>query len=60
MHDIAVRGGLVIDGTGVAARRADVGITGGRVTAIGDVGEARRSIDVEGQVVAPEIGRAHV
>ncbi len=59
MHDIAVRGGLVIDGTGVAARRADVGITGGRVTAIGDVGEARRSIDVEGQVVAPGFVDVH-
>lgn len=59
MHDIAIRGGVVIDGSGSPARRADVGITEGVVRAIGDVGAARRSIDVDGQVVAPGFVDVH-
>jgi N-acyl-D-aspartate/D-glutamate deacylase len=59
MHDIAIRGGVVIDGRGSPARRADVGITDGVVQAIGDVGAARRSIDVDGQVVAPGFVDVH-
>jgi N-acyl-D-aspartate/D-glutamate deacylase len=55
MYDVVIRGGSLIDGTGGPRRRADVGVTDGRVTAIGDLaGEsARRTIDAEGQVVAP-------
>ena len=53
MHDIAIRGGVVVDGTGAPARRGDIGITGGRVTAVGDVGPARQTIEADGQVVAP-------
>ena len=49
----------MIDGTGAPARRADVGITDGRITAIGEVGAARRSIDVDGQVVAPGFVDVH-
>ncbi len=59
MHDMAIRGGLVIDGTGAPARRADIGITGGRITAIGEVGAAHRSIEVDGQVVAPGFVDVH-
>ena len=59
MHDMAIRGGLVIDGTGAPARRADVAITGGRITAIGEVGPARRTVDVDGQVVAPGFVDVH-
>jgi N-acyl-D-aspartate/D-glutamate deacylase len=53
MHDIAIRGGVVIDGTGAPASRADIGITSGRITAIGEVGAARRTIEADGQIVAP-------
>ncbi len=59
MHDIAIRGGLVVDGTGAPARRADVGITAGRITAVGEVGAARRTIDVDGQIVAPGFVDVH-
>lgn len=60
MHDIAIRGGLVVDGTGAPARRADVAVSGGRIVAIGDdVGAARRTIDVDGQVVAPGFVDVH-
>ena len=40
MHDLVVRGGTVVDGTGHAARTADVAVDGGRITAVGDLGGA--------------------
>lgn len=33
--DLVIRGGKVIDGTGAPARRADVAVTDGRISAIG-------------------------
>ena len=43
MHDLAIRNGTVVDGTGTPARRADVAIDGDRIVAVGDaVGPARR------------------
>ena len=51
--DIAIRNGLVIDGTGGDPRRADLGVRGGRVAVIGDVPEAASEIDATGKVVAP-------
>jgi N-acyl-D-aspartate/D-glutamate deacylase len=52
--DLLVRDGTLIDGTGAPARRGDLGIRGGRITAIGDVrGAAPRVIDAAGAVVAP-------
>ena len=53
--DVIVRGGEVIDGSGQPARRADVGVVGDRITAIGDLGsaDAGRVIDATGLVVAP-------
>jgi N-acyl-D-aspartate/D-glutamate deacylase len=53
-HDLVIRGGEVVDGTGAAQRRADVAIDGGRITAVGDaVGSGREEIDAAGHVVAP-------
>ena len=53
-HDIVVRNGSLIDGTGAPARRADVAISGGRIVEVGDVpGAATRTIDASGLVVAP-------
>jgi len=52
--DLVVRGGLVVDGTGAPARRADVGVDDGRIVAVGQVTDgATRVIDAEGAVVAP-------
>lgn len=52
--DVVVRGGTVVDGTGAPAFRADVGIRGGRVVALGSVGGlAARELDATGLVVAP-------
>ena len=55
MEDLLIRGGQVIDGTGTPARRADVAIRNGRITAVGDcaVLDAQREIDASGQIIAP-------
>lgn len=52
--DFVLRGGSVLDGTGAAARRADVAIAGDRIGAIGDVRDVDAPVlDAEGCVVAP-------
>ena len=54
MLDVLLRGGVVVDGTGAAARRADVGVEDGRIAALGVVEQpAHRTIDVEGLIVCP-------
>jgi N-acyl-D-aspartate/D-glutamate deacylase len=55
MHDLVIRGGRVVDGTGAPARVADVAISDGRITAVGDLsGEmAHHAIDADGQLVTP-------
>ncbi|WP_322768181.1 N-acyl-D-amino-acid deacylase family protein [Frankia sp. Cr1] len=54
MHDIVIRGGQVVDGTGAPRQQADVAIDGGRVVAIGTVPDGgRRTIDADGLIVSP-------
>ena len=55
MDDLVIRGGEVIDGSGVPGRVADVVVTNGRIVAIdsGQTSQRRRLIDATGQVVAP-------
>lgn len=54
-HDLIIRNGSVLDGTGAAACRADVAVDGDRITAIGDLTAetATREIDASGHVVTP-------
>jgi N-acyl-D-aspartate/D-glutamate deacylase len=53
-HDLVIRGGSVVDGTGAAARTADIAIDGGLITAIGKVeAPGRREIDADGLLVTP-------
>ncbi len=59
-YDLIIRNGTVIDGSGMARFRADVGVAGGRIAAIGRLREsAREVIDAEGHVVAPGIIDGH-
>ncbi len=53
--DVIVKGGLVYDGTGGPARRADVGIRGDRIAAIGDLGKATAPtvLEADGLAVSP-------
>ncbi len=54
MLDHHIRGATIVDGTGAAAYRGDVGIGGGRIVAVGDVDEmARQTFDADGLVVCP-------
>jgi N-acyl-D-aspartate/D-glutamate deacylase len=49
-----IRGGAVVDGTGVPVRPADVAIDGDRITAVGTVVErGRRELDAAGRLVTP-------
>jgi N-acyl-D-aspartate/D-glutamate deacylase len=53
-HDLVVRAGSVIDGTGASARTADVAVSAGRVVEVGKVsGTGRREVDADGALVAP-------
>ena len=54
MYDLLISGGTLVDGTGVAARQADVAIDGDRIVAVGNaLGEARQVIDASGLLVTP-------
>ncbi len=53
MHDIVIKGGTVIDGTGSPARTADVAIDGGLITEVGKVGAGKRTMDADGLLVTP-------
>jgi len=54
MHDVVIRGGKLVDGTGAAPRTGDLAIDGDRITQVGgSAGAARREIDADGQIVTP-------
>jgi N-acyl-D-amino-acid deacylase len=53
--DVVIRGGTVYDGTGSPGRKADVGIRGDRIAAVGDLSKAPagKVVDAAGLAVAP-------
>ncbi len=51
--DVVIRGGTVVDGTGGAPRRADVAVTGGVITDVGDRLAGARELDASGHIVSP-------
>ena len=57
MHDLVVRNGTVVDGTGAPRRRADVAVRNGTIVETSDrpdrVGTGHREIDADGLVVTP-------
>src|SRR4051812_33651856 len=60
MHDLVVRGGTVVDGTGAPPFVADVAIDGDRITVVGAVTErGREEIDAHGAFVTPGFVDVH-
>jgi N-acyl-D-amino-acid deacylase len=54
MHDIVIRGGTIVDGTGKDSFTGDVAIAGGRIAAVGGKqGPGKREIDANGLLVTP-------
>jgi N-acyl-D-amino-acid deacylase len=60
-YDLAIMGGIVVDGSGLARRRGDIAVKDGRVAVIGfvDPADAEQVIDADGLHVAPGIIDAH-
>ncbi|MBT6445651.1 MAG: amidohydrolase family protein, partial [Acidimicrobiaceae bacterium] len=53
-HDLVIRNGMVVDGTGGARFAADVAVDGQKISQVGVVeGTGHREIDAEGQIVSP-------
>lgn len=60
MHDLVIRGGTLVDGSGAPARDADVALDGGTITAVGSsVGPGRRELDARGKLVTPGFVDVH-
>jgi N-acyl-D-amino-acid deacylase len=58
--DLVIRGGTVVDGSGLGGYRADVGIVGDRIALVGRIKEqGKREIDADGLVVTPGFIDAH-
>lgn len=55
--DLVIRGAQLVDGTGEAARSADIGIVDGKIVEIGGAGSigavAGKTVDADGQVLMP-------
>jgi len=53
-HELVIRAGTVVDGSGAPGRTADVAVDGGRITAVGRVeGRGAREVDADGALVTP-------
>jgi len=54
MHDLVIRGGKIVDGSGSDAVEGDVAISDGKITEVGSVsGDAQRTIEADGRLVTP-------
>ena len=54
MHDLIIRNGTLVDGTGAPSVLGDIAIDGDRIVQVGKVtGSARKEIDAQGMVVTP-------
>jgi N-acyl-D-aspartate/D-glutamate deacylase len=53
-HQLVIRGGAVVDGTGAPAREADIAVDGGHIVAVGAVADGGEvEIDAAGRLVTP-------
>jgi N-acyl-D-aspartate/D-glutamate deacylase len=60
MHDVVIRGGLIVDGTGAAPRPGDVAVKDGRIVEVGTVsGKGGREIEADGAIVTPGFVDVH-
>jgi N-acyl-D-aspartate/D-glutamate deacylase len=54
MHDIVIRGGRIVDGTGAPAVEGDVALSGDRIVQVGGrAGPGRREVKADGRLVTP-------
>ena len=55
--DLILRNGLIIDGTGRQQFKADIGVSSGRIAAIGDLGQvgSAQISDIDGYYITPGI-----
>lgn len=53
MHDLVIKGGHVVNGTGAPGFDADVAIDAGLIVEVGDVGRGKQEIDASGKLVTP-------
>jgi N-acyl-D-aspartate/D-glutamate deacylase len=54
MHDLVIRGGTIVDGTGRPAFAGDVALDGDRIAQVGGkAGPGRREVKAEGRLVTP-------
>ncbi len=60
-HDIIIRGGLVVDGTGTTPRNADIAVANGRIVAVDDLSAhtTDNEIDARGLLVTPGFVDVH-
>jgi len=58
--DLLIQNGTIVDGSGAARYRGDVGVRDGRIVEVGRVGSvAERTIDADGLIVAPGFVDGH-
>ena len=54
MYDLLIKGGTVVDGTGVPGRTADIAIEDGTIVDVGHISSSsRRTIEADGAIVTP-------
>ena len=54
MHDLVIRGGTIVDGSGSKPFDGDIAIDGGVITAVGTIStQGREEIDASGKIVTP-------
>lgn len=60
MHDLVIRGGTIVDGTGAPGFVGDVAVDNGAIVAVGgDIGQGRQEIDATGNIVTPGFVDTH-
>ncbi|MEM7468946.1 MAG: amidohydrolase family protein, partial [Pseudomonadota bacterium] len=53
-HDLVIRNGLVVDGTGAPGTHADIAVSEGKITEVGKIdGSAKETIDASDLIVSP-------